>query len=170
MFRANKTAVAAAFAALLVLGGPDVAAAADADVIQQTRDREEISALMWAYVRALDTLNEEAYVKVFTPDGAFGQTKGAEALRKMIVDLKKSRAEREAKGDKPTAMYHIDTNEHVEFITPDHARVHYYWMTVFAGAERGQPARTAAVGHGVDDVVRVNGKWLIKSRNVAAPD
>jgi hypothetical protein len=67
-------------------------------------------------------------------------------------------------------MHHIETNEHIEFTDRDHARYHYYWMTVFGaptGAPAGTAARIAAVGHGVDDLVRVNGKWLIKFRNVA---
>jgi hypothetical protein len=88
----------------------------------------------------------------------------------MITDLQKSAAERAAKGDKQGAMHHIETNDHIEFVTPDHARYHYYWMTVFGaapGSPPGSAARIAAVGNGVDDLVRVNGKWLIKMRNVA---
>ena len=32
------------------------------------------------------------------------------------------------------------------------------------------PARIAAAGNGVDDLVKVDGQWLIKFRNVSAPD
>jgi hypothetical protein len=38
---------------------------------------------------------------------------------------------------------------------------------VFGAAGRGGQVRVAAAGHGVDDLVKVNGKWLIKIRNVA---
>jgi len=158
----------AAIAALLLLAAPGASVAAQADSLRQAEDRAQIAELMWNYTRALDTLNEEAYVRAFTPDGAFGKTKGRDALRKMVIDLKTSRADREAKGEPPAgAMYHVETNEHIEFPDRDHARYHYYYMTVFAGPPDARAPRVAAVGHGVDDLVRVNGKWLIKLRNVA---
>jgi len=172
----HSNRLAGAFgAALLAFGALSTAAASDADLLRETKDRYEIEQLMWSYVRALDTLNEEAYVKVFTPDGSFAAgpnaTRGHEALRKMVTDLKKSRAEREAKGEpKQPAMHHVITNAHIEFIDKDHARFNSYWMTVFAGAPNTQPPRVAAAGRGVDELVRVNGKWLIQSRNVAPQD
>jgi hypothetical protein len=67
-------------------------------------------------------------------------------------------------------MHHAESNQYIEFVDRDHARVHYYWMTLF-GAGPQPPAPTlAAVGNGLDDVVRVNGKWLIKSRQVVAKE
>ncbi len=166
-----NTAAAAAIAALLVLAAPALSAAADADVLRETSDREQIAQLMWNYTRALDTLNEDAYAQAFTPDGAFGAVKGREALRQMVAGLKKGRAERGAKGEPdPGAMYHVESNQHVEFADRDHARLYYYWMTVFAGPADKQSPRVAAVGHGVDDLVRVDGKWLIQLRTVAPKD
>jgi hypothetical protein len=38
---------------------------------------------------------------------------------------------------------------------------------VFGAAGRGGQVRVAAAGNAVDDLVKVNGKWLIKVRNVA---
>ncbi len=160
--------------AVLTFGSTTVAVAADADFTREAQDRVLINDLMWKYVRALDSMNEAAYVEVFTQDGEFSAgktaTKGREALRKMVVDLKKTRAEREAKGEKQAAMHHIIANSYLEFVDKDHARFHSYWMTVFAGSPGGQAPRVAAAGRGVDDVVRVNGKWLIKTRNVAPQD
>ena len=49
--------------------GSSRAATGDDDVIRQARDRTEIEALMWRYVRALDTNDAEAYAAVYTPDG-----------------------------------------------------------------------------------------------------
>jgi hypothetical protein len=40
-------------------------------------------------------------------------------------------------------------------------------MTVFGAAGPETPSRVAAAGRGVDELVRVNGQWLIKNRNVA---
>ncbi len=51
-------------------------------------DRAAIEKLMWSYDRMLDTYNADAYAKLFTADGAFGQTKGREALHKMVADLR----------------------------------------------------------------------------------
>jgi hypothetical protein len=66
-------------------------------------------------------------------------------------------------------MYHMTMNEHLEFIDRDHARINAYWQTVFGSVEN-TPVRVAAAGRSVDDLVRVNGKWLIKTRNVTPQD
>ena len=138
-------------------------------VIGSYEDRVAIEQLMWDYVRAADTLDEDAYTAVFTPDGSFNQVKGRDALRNMIVDMEKSQVERRKSGQLSGLMHHFMANQTIEFIDEDHARVHYYWQTVFAGRDLAKPPRMAAAGRGVDDVVRVDGKWLIQSRNVA-PD
>jgi SnoaL-like protein len=141
--------------------------AADSDVVQQMKDRTEIEALMWRYVRALDNLDADAYASVYTPDGEFGSganaTKGTSALKKMVSDLKSNREKREKAGEMSPPMYHVITNDYLEFVGKDQARYHSYWMTVFGAV--GQP-RVAAAGHGIDQLVKVNSKWLIKSRNV----
>jgi hypothetical protein len=159
-------------AAALTAGFGRVACADDAAVMREVRDRAEIQGLMWRYVRALDGLDADAYAAVYTEDGQFGTganaEKGRPALKKMIEDLKESRAEREAKGEpKSPPMYHMITNNYIEFVDQDHARYHSYWLTVFGAAGQNGMPRVAAAGQGVDDVVRVNGKWLIKLRNVA---
>lgn len=62
------------------------AAVSDDEAIRQIKDRAEIDALMWRYVRALDTNNADAYAAAYTPDGQFGSgpnaTKGHDALKK----------------------------------------------------------------------------------------
>ncbi|MBN1240794.1 MAG: nuclear transport factor 2 family protein [Gammaproteobacteria bacterium] len=164
----------AACAAVLAAAFPAGAAADDADVLREARDRAEIEALMWRYVRALDSFDEDAYAAVFTEDGRFGAgenaTQGRDALRQMVAGLEQARAEREAEGQAPAPMYHVITNSHVEFLGEDRARYHSYWMTVFGPAEQGATPRVAAAGRGVDELVRVDGQWLIESRNVAPQD
>jgi predicted SnoaL-like aldol condensation-catalyzing enzyme len=134
-------------------------------------DRAAIEKLMWTYDRMLDTYNADAYAKLFTVDGAFGQTKGREALHKMVADIGKGQDERRAKGEKIT-MRHFTMNQYLEFTGPTTARYHYYHQTIFGtgGATSPDPARIAAAGNGVDDLVKVDGQWLIKYRNVAAVD
>jgi len=134
-------------------------------------DRAAIERLMWTYDRMLDSYNADAYAKLFTVDGAFGQTKGREALTKMVADIGKGHDERRAKGEKIT-MRHFTMNQYLEFTGPTTARYHYYHQTIFGtgAATSPDPARIAAAGNGVDDLVKVDGQWLIKYRNVAAAD
>lgn len=162
----------AALAASCLLGS---ALAEDADILREAADRAEIQALMWRYVRALDTLDADAYASVFAEDGQFGvgqnATKGRAALRQMIVNMQNGREEREAAGEpKSPPMYHVITNSNIEFSGPDEARYYSYWMTMFGPADSSSSPRVAAVGRGVDDLVRVNGQWLIRARNVAPQD
>jgi len=153
---------------LLALPNPMQLRAADSD--QQEKDRREIEALMWRYARALDTYDVEAYVANYTPDGQFiagpNPTAGADALRKMMVGLKTGHDER-AKTEPQAPMYHMEMNTYVEFPAKDRARHHSYWQTVFGAVGRGGQVRVAAAGNAVDDLVKVNGKWLIKIRNVS---
>ncbi len=135
--------------------------------LREAQDRAAIAQLEWDYSRAVDTLNPVAYASVFTPDGAFNNTKGSAALSKMIVDMRASQDERRAKGVSIPPMYHFMANQSIEFTDADHARVRYYWQTVFAGPTLDPAPRLAAAGRGVDDVVRTGGRWLISSRNVA---
>jgi hypothetical protein len=143
----------------------------DADLLRETRDRAQIEDLMWRYTRALDTNDADAYASVYTPDGQFGAganpTKGHDALRKMITDLRQRAADAEAKGEKRPPMYHMTANERVSFSDKDHARIEAYYITAFGAVGANTPLRIAGVGRSIDDLVRVNGQWLIRSRNVA---
>jgi predicted SnoaL-like aldol condensation-catalyzing enzyme len=141
--------------------------------IGAAEDRAAIDKLMWSYDRALDTYNADAYVAKFTPDGAFGGVRGRDALHKMITDLKKNHDDRTARGERVPAMRHFTMNQYLEFTGPTTARYHYYHQTVFGtGGSLGSKDApvVAAAGNGVDDLVKVDGKWLIKFRNVAPTD
>ena len=133
------------------------------------KDRAEIEELMWRYARALDTGNGEAYAATYTVDGQFGTgpnaTKGREALKK----LADRPANPEAKGDQPARppLYHMEANTWIEFIDKDHARYHAYYLTVSGAGGENVPPRIAAAGRSVNHLERVDGKWLIKLRDVA---
>ncbi len=45
-----------------------------------------------------------------------------------------------------------------------------YWMTVFGAGAQNAPPRIAAAGREVDELVRVDGHWLIKLRDVSPKD
>lgn len=133
----------------------------------RAEDRAAIENLLWRYVRALDSFDADAYAAVFTEDGQFGTgdgaTRGREALHKMVADLAAGRTEDSA------PMHHVIANSWLEFIDEDNARFHSYWMTVF-GASGETPVRVAAVGRGIDDLVRTDDGWLIQLRDVQPQD
>ena len=171
MKKALAGVVALLFVALL---GSHVAAGGN-DTQREAQDRAQIEKLMWQYVRALDTENADAYAATYTPDGQFGSgataIKGHEALKKMIADLRQRAADADAKsGEKRPPMYHVLANSYLEFVDKDHAHMEAYWMTVFAQAGPSVPVRVAAAGREVDELVRMNGRWLIKTRDVAPKD
>lgn len=164
----SGTLIAAAAAVLLL---QPVARADDDALLREMKDRADIETLYWNYSRALDSLNPDAYAAVFTPDGKFGSgqtaVQGAAALKKMVSDLKDNRDKREAAGTKSAPMYHVIANHTLRFPDKDRAIYEAYWMTVFGAVGQDTPVRVAAAGRSVDELVRVNGKWLIKSRDVA---
>jgi hypothetical protein len=156
------------------MGWASTQVGAQDNATREARDRAEIEDLMWRYARALDTLNADAYAAVYTPDGQFGTganaTKGHAALKKMIADTNERQTAAAAKGQTRQPMYHMTTNTNLTFTDKDHARLDSYYLTVFGAVGQSVPVRVAAAGRSVDQLVRVNGKWLIQSRDVAPRD
>jgi hypothetical protein len=158
---------------------------AEKDTVR-AQDRVDIEQLMWDYIRALDSGNAEAYAALFAPDGQFGRganaVKGREALKKMILDSRKmmeakpkidtkpkinAKSKIDAKNNsdkKPSRMYHVVTNPHIEFIDNDHARYYAYWMGALTAGG------TTSAGREVNELVQINGKWLISVRDVDPKD
>jgi uncharacterized protein (TIGR02246 family) len=141
--------------------------AAEKDLVRAL-DRVEIEQLMWNYIRALDSGNAEAYGALFAPDGQFGRgataVKGREALKKMVSDAKQKLDAENKSGKKAPRMYHVVTNPHIEFIDKDHARYYAYWMGALASGG------TTSAGREVNELVRINGQWLISVRDVDPQD
>jgi uncharacterized protein (TIGR02246 family) len=141
--------------------------AAEKDLVR-AQDRVAIEQLMWNYIRALDSGNAEAYAALFAPDGQFGRgstaTKGREALKKMVSDARQKLDADNKSAKKTPRMYHVVTNPHIEFIDKDHARYYAYWMGALAAGG------TTSAGREVNDLVRINGQWLISVRDVDPQD
>jgi uncharacterized protein (TIGR02246 family) len=156
-------------AVMFTAGAVFTASKADDETLRQVRDRQAIDELMWRYARALDTGNAEAYAALYTPDGQFSAggnaTKGRDALKKMIAGTPRA-----ADAPPRPQLYHTTANHQIVFTDKDHARIDAYHITVAAGSGRENPARVAGVGRSIDELERVNGQWLIKSRNVAPMD
>ena len=160
-------ALTAVVATTLSLGA-SVALLGEDDTVRETRDRNQIEALMWKYTRALDKGDGATYASTYTVDGQFGAganvTKGREALSKLVV-------RQPAAGEPARApLYHMELNHWIEFMDKDHARYHAYYLTVAGALGRETPPRLVAAGQSFDEMERVNGKWLLKTRDVAAKD
>lgn len=159
---------------------PAPAPAPAGGMASRAADKDAIEALMWKYDRALDKFNADAYASVYTEDGSFGQTKGREALRKMIAAFNEPRpaAAGPSTGQAasaapagPPKLQHATSNSWVEFTGPDTATIHYYWQTYGLGSgQPNDPPKLLAAGNGIDKVVKQNGQWLFKSRDVVAPN
>ena len=65
---------------------------------------------------------------------------------------------------------YVIANSSLEFIDKDHARLEAYWMSVSAAGGTENPSRVLGAGREVDELVRLNGQWLIKLREVAPKD
>ena len=159
-----RACVVTAVVATTLSLGASIALFGEDNTTRETRDRHEIEALMWKYTRALDKGDGATYASTYTVDGQFGSganaTKGREALKKMITPPPAGRP----------PMYHMTANHQLTFLDKDHARIDAYYITMVAAAGRETPSRVAGVGRSIDDLERVNGQWLIKSRNVAPMD
>ena len=169
----NLVAVAVVTGIVVTAGAVFTASKSDDELLQRARDREQIEELMWRYARALDTGDAETYASLYTVDGQFSSganaTKGREALKAMIAAPRARQATEQPAAARPP-MYHMTANHQLRFIDKDHARIDAYHITMVAAAGRETPARVAGAGRSIDELERVNGKWLIKSRNVAPMD
>jgi hypothetical protein len=158
----SRLALAAAFSAAAA-----TASAADdvAKLAREANDRAEIEALMWRYVRALDTLDVDAYVALFTEDAQFGNAKGREGIRALIAGIKAAREKNTPAGKPVTPTYQTMSNVTIEFPSENRARLQAYYMAVLAPVDN-MPPRVATVGREDDELVKVDGRWLIHVRNV----
>jgi hypothetical protein len=159
--------VTTAIVMALLASGPATLFGQD-NSVREARDRAEIEALMWKYTRALDSGDGATYASTYTADGQFTAgttaTKGHDALSKLVVQ----RPAANAPARPP--LYHMELNHWIEFVDKDHVRYHAYYLTVSGAMGQDTPARIVAAGQSLDTMERVNGKWLIKTRDVAAKD
>jgi uncharacterized protein (TIGR02246 family) len=149
-----------------VANGADDSAAA----LQKLVDRAEIQELVTRYITALDTLDADAYEGVFTEDGEYDVTgnvyKGRPAIRKIVTDLQASRARNEAAGVRSPQLYHVMANSSIEILDAENARHQCYAQTVRL-ADNNQFV-AGFMGRYEDELVKVDGQWLIKSRKLVS--
>ena len=145
-----------ALLALLLVPAPATAQ----DNLGTYQDRIAVEDVMARYVWAVDSLDPEGYVAVFTEDAVIDSngaiSKGREQIRGIVTGLIKRRDDDKAKGLSSSNLYHVISNVRITFPRVDEALHRSYWQTV----RRDKDGRMTAVamGRSEDRLVRRNGK------------
>ena len=131
-------------------------------------DRMAVEDVMARYVWAVDSLNPEGYVAVFTEDAIIDSngniSKGREEIRKIVMSLIQRRDDNKAKGMPTSNLYHMISNVRITFPRRGEALHQSYWQTVYRDKDSKMTA--AAMGRSEDRLVKRNGKWLIQERKL----
>ena len=131
-------------------------------------DRIAVEDVMARYVWAVDSLDAEGYVAVFTEDAVIDSngsiSKGHGEIRRIVANLIKRRDDDKAKGLQTSNLYHVISNVRIAFPKANEAVHQSYWQTVRRDKDGKMTA--AAMGRSEDRLVKRNGKWLIQSRKL----
>jgi uncharacterized protein (TIGR02246 family) len=132
-------------------------------------DRIAVEDVMNRYVWAVDSLDADGYVAVFTEDAIIDSngnfSRGHAEIRKVVTGMLQRRDEANAKGSPPPPrLYHVISNVRITFPKPGEALHQSYWQTVRRDADGKMTA--AAMGRSEDHLVKRNGKWLIQFRKL----
>jgi uncharacterized protein (TIGR02246 family) len=131
-------------------------------------DRIAVEDVMARYVWAVDSLDAEGYVAVFTEDAVIDSngsiSKGHEEIRRIVANLIKRRDDDKAKGLPTSNLYHVISNVRITFPKANEAVHQSYWQTVRRDKDGRMSA--AAMGRSEDRLVKRGGKWLIQSRKL----
>ena len=131
-------------------------------------DRIAVEDVMARYVWAVDSLDPDGYVAVFTADAVIDSngsvSKGHGEIRKIVTGLIQRRDENRAKGLPTSNLYHVISNVRITFPKPGEAVHQSYWQTVRRDKDGKMTA--AAMGRSEDRLVKRDGKWLIRLRTL----
>jgi len=131
-------------------------------------DRTAVEDAMARYVWAVDSLDADGYVAVFTDDAIIDSngsiSKGREEIRKVVTGLIQRRDDNKARGLPTANLYHVISSVRITFPKPGEALHQSYWQTV----RRDKDGRmiAAAMGRSEDRLVKRNGRWLIQFRKL----
>ena len=131
-------------------------------------DRIAVEDVMARSVWAVDSLDADGYVAVFTEDAVIDSngniSKGRNEIRKIVTSLIQRRDDNKAKGMPTANLYHVISSARITFPTPGEAVHQSYWQTVRRDKDGKMTA--AAMGRSEDRLVKRSGKWLIQSRKL----
>jgi len=131
-------------------------------------DRIAVEDVMARYVWAVDSLDADGYVAVFTEDAVIDSngsiSKGHDEIRKIVTSLIQRREDNKAKGLPTANLYHVISSVRITFPKPGEALHQSYWQTV--RRDKSGQMIAAAMGRSEDRLVKRNGKWLIQWRKL----
>jgi len=136
-----------------------------AEAMMHTRadDYTAIQTLIVKYAHVYDSRDIEGYVGIFTEDAQFtfnGTTlNGRDDIRAFIT-----RAANTPPANPDIHSYHSISNTLIEFVSDTEAHHRSYWQ-IFS-APTGGPVTVGSIGVYEDTIVKQNGQWLIKKRNI----
>lgn len=131
-------------------------------------DRVAVEDVMARYVWAVDSLDADGYVAVFTEDAVIDSngsiSNGRAEIRRIVTGLIQRRDDNKAKGLPTANLYHVISSPRITFPKPEEALHQSYWQTV----RRDKDGRmiAAAMGRSEDHLVKRNGQWLIRFRKL----
>jgi uncharacterized protein (TIGR02246 family) len=132
------------------------------------QDRIAVEDVMARYVWAVDSLDADGYVAVFTEDAVIDSngsiSKGHKEIRQIVTGLISRRDDNKAKGLPAANLYHVISSPRITFGKPGEALHQAYWQTVRRDKDGRMTA--AAMGRSEDRLVRRDGKWLIQFRKL----
>ena len=131
-------------------------------------DRVAVEDVMARYVWAVDSLDPDGYVAVFTEDAIIDSngsiSKGHGEMRAIVTSLMQRRDDNRAKGVPTANLYHVISSVRITFPTPGEAVHQSYWQTVRRDTDNKMTA--AAMGRSEDRLVKRDGRWLIQWRTL----
>ena len=131
-------------------------------------DRIAVDDVMARYVWAVDSLDPDGYVGVFTEDAVIDSngsiSKGRAEIRKIVTGLIQRRDDNKAKGLPTANLYHVISSVRITFPKSGEALHQSYWQTVRRDKDGKMSA--AAMGRSEDRLVKRNGTWLIQWRKL----
>jgi len=132
------------------------------------QDRIAVEDVMARYVWAVDSLDADGYVAVFTEDAVIDAngniSRGHKEIRQIVTGLVARRDDNKAKGLPTANLYHVISSPRITFQKADEALHQAYWQTVRQDKDGRMIA--AAMGRSEDRLVKRNGKWLIQFRKL----
>jgi SnoaL-like domain len=159
---------------VLTIGVPACAPRSHADSTPSVgiADREAIEATLQRYTRGLDRLDPDLYVSSFAPNGILmiyaKKYQGHDALRSIIAEEKRFRQAQQDSGQPARTLFHLEANSTLEISSAVQALHQAYWLTASRAGEKAEGLTVLGVGSSIDELQKIDGKWLITRREIRA--
>lgn len=154
-------ACAALFGVTLASATPGASTSALEQRLRDLEAKDDIRRLLVDYGEYLDAQDYPRYAALFAKDGVwtggFGTAKGPAAIQTML----EKNMGKPAPGFINKTKFHLMTTMVID-VSGDTARARSRYMVMIAGAD-GRPV-TSHAGRYLDELVRENGAWKIRSR------